>query len=260
VLDLHVHPPMTLARVRERLGWLLPLVIGLFLTLAIGARLNVLEWDAPITNAVVAARTSGGDRVAMAVSRLGSTPVVLAVSVLAALAAWRRCPRLALAIVIVALARPLSEFLLKELISRDRPVGNRLVGGRGPSFPSGHPYAAAASWGMLPFVVALYTRRRVVWWSTVVVVWLAALCVAASRVWLGVHWTSDVVAGLLLAVIGVSFAERFLAPCRPCAQRARDAEHPAHADDADDADHADHADHAEHWEHAEQVGRAERCC
>jgi undecaprenyl-diphosphatase len=241
VLDLHVHPPMTLARVRERLGWLLPLVIGVFLALALGARLNVLEWDAPITDAVISARSSSRDDLALAVSKFGSTQVVLAVSGLAALAAWRRCPRLAIAIVVVALARPFSEFLIKELVSRDRPVGNQLVTGRGPSFPSGHPYAAAASWGMLPFVVALYTRRRAVWWSTVIAVWFAALCVAASRVYLGVHWASDVVAGLLLAVIGVAVAERFLTTCHPCADRADCAER---AREADDAEHAGHAAHS----------------
>jgi hypothetical protein len=37
-----------------------------------------------------------------------------------------------------------------------------------------------------------------------------AVAVAASRVWLGVHWTSDVVAGLLLAVLGVLGAERLI--------------------------------------------------
>ncbi|MET0666201.1 MAG: phosphatase PAP2 family protein, partial [Acidimicrobiales bacterium] len=124
---------------------------------------------------------------------------------------WRRCPRLALAIVIIALARPLPEHVLKELVGRERPQGDQLVPGRGPSFPSGHPLATAASWGLLPLVVGLYTARRAVWWTSAVIVWTLALVVAASRVWLGVHWTSDVVGGLLLASIGVLAAERFIA-------------------------------------------------
>ena len=208
---------MTLARVRARAGWLLPLVVAAFVALAIGARLGLLDWDAPITDAVVGARTARRDDVALAVSRFGSTPVVLSVSAVLALLAWRRCPRLAVAIVVIALARPLSEWLLKELVGRDRPAGDRLVAGRGPSFPSGHPYAAAASWGMVPLVVALYTRRRSIWWASVVAVWTLAVLVAASRVWLGVHWASDAVAGLLLAVIGVAVAERAIGTCRPCA-------------------------------------------
>ena len=65
---------------------------------------------------------------------------------------------------------------------------------------------------MLPLVVALYTRRRVVWWAVAIGVWTLAVLVAVSRVWLGVHWTSDVVAGLALAVLGVALVERFIFP------------------------------------------------
>jgi len=59
-------------------------------------------------------------------------------------------------------------------------------------------------------VAALYTKRRIVWWSIAIAVWMLAVLVAASRVVLGVHWTSDVVGSLLLAVIGVAAAERFV--------------------------------------------------
>jgi membrane-associated phospholipid phosphatase len=211
-----VHPPMTLARVRARAGWLLPIVVGIFVALAVGARFGWLGWDQPITDAVVDARSGDRDDLALAISRFGSTPIVLTVSAVLAAVAWRRCPRLAVAIVVIALARPLTEFVVKELVARDRPAGDRLVRGRGPSFPSGHPYAAAASWGMAPLVVALYTRRRSLWWATAVTVWALAVGVAATRVWLGVHWASDAFAGLLLAVIGVAVVERVIGTCRPC--------------------------------------------
>ena len=144
-------------------------------------------------------------------SSIGSTPVIIATTAIAALAAWRRCPRLAVAIVILAVARPLSEFVLKELIGRERPIGDRMVRGRGPAFPSGHPYAVAMAWGLIPMVVALYSRRP--WLPRIVAVfaWSAAIAVAASRVWLGVHWTSDAAAGLLVGLLAVCLAERAVA-------------------------------------------------
>ncbi|HEX7132248.1 MAG TPA: phosphatase PAP2 family protein [Iamia sp.] len=209
-MELHVHPPMTMARVHAAQRWLLPAAVIVFGALAIGALGGWLFWDAPITNALVDLRTTTLDGFFKRVSTLGSTRVVIVVSIVSAALAWRRCPRLAVAIVVIALARPLAEFALKELVGRDRPVGDRLVHGEGYSFPSGHPLAAAASWGTLPLVAALYVRRRWVWWSIVVGVWALVVGVAASRVWLGVHWTSDVVAGLVLAVIGVAGAERFI--------------------------------------------------
>ena len=202
---------MTMARVGARWRWILPTAAVVFGVLAFGAMAGWLVWDEPITRWVIDARTSGFDALFRRVSFLGSTRVVLTVSAVAAILTWRRCPRLAIAIVVIALARPLAEWTLKELVSRDRPIGDRMVRGDGYSFPSGHPLATAASWGVLPLVVALYTKRRLVWWAVTVGVWTMAVLVAFSRVWLGVHWASDVVAGLVLAVVGVAGAERFIA-------------------------------------------------
>jgi undecaprenyl-diphosphatase len=209
-MDLHLHPPMTLARVTSRHRWLLPAAAGAFLLLAVGALLGALPWDRPITDLAVDARRPWLDDIVRRISFLGSTKVVLTVAAVLALVSWRRCPRLAVAIVVIALARPLAEFALKELIARDRPAGDRMVDGTGYSFPSGHPLATAASWGLLPPVLALYTKRRALWWATALGVWTLAVLVAVSRVWLGVHWTSDVVAALVLTIIGVAGAERLI--------------------------------------------------
>ena len=199
---------MSMRRVHHRHGWVLPLASMVFSILAVLVKLDLTAWDEPITDWVVDHRTESLDRFFRSISFLGSTKVVLVVAALAALYACNRCPRLAVAIIVIALARPLIEHGLKELVDRERPLGDQLVRGRGPSFPSGHPLATAASWGLLPLVVALYTRRRIIWWSIAIGAWLLAVIVAASRVYLGVHWATDVVASLVLAVLGVAGAER----------------------------------------------------
>ena len=48
----------------------------------------------------------------------------------------------------------------KIVVGRDRPDLERMVNGHGPSFPSGHVMASVALWGLLPLVVALFTRSR----------------------------------------------------------------------------------------------------
>ena len=208
--DLHLNPPMTVKRVHAAHTWILPTAAVLFAVLAIGAMAGWLFWDKPITNSLVDARTGALNTFFLRVSFAGSTPVVFAVSLAAAALSWRRCRPLAIAILVIAFARPLAEFGMKELVNRDRPVGDRLVTGRGYSFPSGHPLATAASWGMLPLVAALYITRRVLWWSVAVAVWTLVVMVGVSRVWLGVHWTSDVVAAVALAILGVALVERVL--------------------------------------------------
>jgi undecaprenyl-diphosphatase len=169
-----------------------------------------LVWDGPITRAAVAHRTPALDHLALGVSRLGSWTVVFPVAALLALvAAWRSAP-LARLIVVVVAARPLVEWAYKEVVARPRPSGARLVAGTGFSFPSGHVLAAAATWAFLPAVVALFTPRRAVWRGTVALAVTIVVAVAWSRVWLGVHWTSDVVASLAIAVLVLGGATAWL--------------------------------------------------
>ena len=67
------------------------------------------------------------------------------------------------------------------------------------------------AWGLIPMVVALYSRRPALPRIVAASPGRAAIAVAASRVWLGVHWTSDAVAGLLVGLLAVCLAERFVA-------------------------------------------------
>jgi membrane-associated phospholipid phosphatase len=86
---------------------------------------------------------------------------------------------------------------LKWMIMRDRPDVEHLVGAGGSSFPSGHSAASAACWAALALVLA----RRLPLWARRLAAALAAgiaVLVAASRVLLGVHWLTDVIAGVIV--------------------------------------------------------------
>jgi undecaprenyl-diphosphatase len=184
---------------------MLVMVFGVFLAFAVAAAMAgsqvLLTWDEPIARWVEAHRTALLDDVFHTFSRLGSTIPVLVVATAVGIAAWRRCRAVGVALIVATFSKPLVETVLKAVVDRDRPNFQRLVEGNGPSFPSGHVMAAMALWGMLPLVVSLYTRRRDVWWASVAVAATIIGGIAASRVYLGVHWYSDVVGGLLAGAI-----------------------------------------------------------
>ncbi|WP_018546174.1 phosphatase PAP2 family protein [Streptomyces sp. LaPpAH-108] len=106
-------------------------------------------------------------------------------------------------------------FALMTAIARPRPPAEDwLTHASRWSFPSGHTTTSAMTAGLL--VLALLVRRPPAYrlWTALTVVW--AVAVGVGRVWLGVHWASDVVAGWLLAtawtLMAVVVAARVTAP------------------------------------------------
>lgn len=155
-------------------------------------------------------------RVLEVITLLGSTPVIVAVAVAGAvygIARWRS-PSIPLFFLVVVLGQFLTSNAIKFAVDRARPDLHPLVGFSGPSFPSGHSTAAAATYAALALVMARGRSPRVRAALAGIAVGIA-VAVACSRVFLGVHWASDVVAGLLLGwawfgLCSVAFGGRFL--------------------------------------------------
>lgn len=128
----------------------------------------------------------------------------------------------------------------KVLVAAPRPpAALHLVSASGFGFPSGHATSAIACWGMLAVVLSSGRSRRaalaVTTCSTLVV-----LLVGTSRIYLGVHWWTDVAAGLALGgswlciLSAAFFASRSDAAARVGVNLPRDPGRAARARRADD--------------------------
>lgn len=118
--------------------------------------------------------------------------------------------REALAVVLSLGGAMLLSYSIKALIARPRPPVEHLQAVSGWSFPSNHATQASAFW--LSLVLALKATnvsRRPVGVAAAAAL-LLVVVVAASRVWLGVHYPSDVVAGALLGACWAVFVARCL--------------------------------------------------
>lgn len=92
-------------------------------------------------------------------------------------------------------------WLLKDLVDRARPpAAGRLVAVDSASFPSGHATQVAAFFGSLALLLLLSQTSRRTKLTAIGAAAATSVLVGASRVYLGVHWASDVAAGYLLAV------------------------------------------------------------
>ncbi len=140
-----------------------------------------------------------------------ATPVTLLVMLLliVAFAPGRRpgaCCALNLALVVVL------NQVLKFLVQRPRPEGFRLAAETGFSFPSGHSMAAMAFFGLLIWMVWHYERDRAVRIGCSVALAALIVAVGVSRIYLGVHYASDVVAGFCVSLAWLAFYTRAVAP------------------------------------------------
>jgi undecaprenyl-diphosphatase len=135
------------------------------------------------------------DAVMLGFTFLGSFPAVAAVVVAAAI--WRVRSgdrRSAVALVLVALVTELLNLGLKELFQRPRPsLFQEIATLHSYSFPSGHAMTSAAVYGSVATVLARAypARRRAIALGACALV----LLIGVSRVYLGVHWITDVLAG-----------------------------------------------------------------
>ncbi len=103
---------------------------------------------------------------------------------------------------------------IKHVADRVRPALNPVAEALGPSFPSGHSSWSAAFFAAAALVLASGHGRSTRIWLAAAAAGLA-VCIAATRVLLAVHWVSDVVAGLALgwawfAACAIAFGGRLL--------------------------------------------------
>ena len=210
-LDIPRHEARTIALFGLFLIGAAWLFIGIFEDVVSGDPLVLV--DSAIFRALQDLRTAPADAVMIAITELGDTTVVIAVTAavllwLLARRAWRTA---AYWLVAIAGASALNT-VIKVALHRPRPNDTLYSGWSAFSFPSGHSTVNLVLYGFLAFLVAYYSRPR---WRLPVVFASASMIslIAFSRLYLGAHWFSDVAGGLAfgtawLALLGFTYTRR----------------------------------------------------
>lgn len=90
--------------------------------------------------------------------------------------------------------------LLKNLIQRPRPEGYRLIQENGYSFPSGHSMVSMAFYGLMVYLIWKKVKNPKERYILCTICAILPILIGFSRIYLGVHYASDVLAGLLLSL------------------------------------------------------------
>lgn len=200
--------------VRSLAGWPLPLkrfnnwaaagiILGLsfflgFIAIAEELMENELSlFDKTIINAVSIINSPLATQVMKGITMLGSAAVMITITVIM----WLLCLRYkkslgdAFAVTIVLTGAWLMNSVLKSLFQRTRPPGLHMVPAAGYSFPSGHAMISLAFYGILGYLLWHNLISRKAKYISTILLALMVLAIGISRVYLGVHYPSDVLAG-----------------------------------------------------------------
>ena len=158
-------------------------------------------------------------------SFFGSTPFILAAALAVAVYLWRiGAPRRLRAFAASIAGAVVWVQLFKQLFHRDRPgLFEPLAHAIGYSFPSGHSALSAALFGSVAGLAAASAPRKRIAFRYLTAGLATVLVVGFSRVALGVHWPTDVLAGW---AVGFGWLSLVFALAERASRRARDASAP----------------------------------
>lgn len=147
------------------------------------------------------------DHVMLEITGLANAGTVIVVVLLSAVFLWETRHRLSVYLLGTAVAGgQIVNFLLKDAFSRPRPsVVAAATDVMTASFPSGHAMAATVAYGTVAYLVGRLERTRALRLTTWVVALVLIVLIGFSRMYLGVHYPTDIIAGFVAGLGWTAF-------------------------------------------------------
>ena len=164
---------------------------------AVVEREAITQFDIALDNNLHEHATRLGIQIARLLSDVGSPIAMTALMIIVAVALWLRHERLLFITWLAAfVGGSVLDQTLKFLFHRPRPTFQTpIIVAHGFSFPSGHSMGSLIGFGMLAYLALRVTRRESLRTAIVIVAVALIVAIGLSRLYLGVHFFSDVVAG-----------------------------------------------------------------
>lgn len=171
--------------------------------------------DAPVYNAVAKLICPALTAVVKVITHMGGTVALVAVSVITGIVFWKKWgwQTALISPVNLLVASNFSNKIVKNIVQRPRPALEHLVEQSGYSFPSGHSLSAMVFYGLIAIILFNRLGGKKRYWAAALLA-LLILLVGFSRIYVGVHYTSDVIAGLCEGFVWLGLLTRIPAVTR----------------------------------------------
>ena len=132
------------------------------------------------------------------ITNLGGAYCLIIIAILCAI--FIKNKKIAFAIPINLILSTILNLGLKNIVERPRPIGYRLIDETGYSFPSGHSMISAAFYGLIIYFIWKNVKNTKLKYISCILLSLLILFIGISRIYLGVHYASDVIGGFTISI------------------------------------------------------------
>ena len=136
--------------------------------------------------------------IAKVITQMGGAIALISITI--ALLLFLKNKKIGIAIAINLIVSTVLNLLLKNIVQRPRPTEYRMISETGYSFPSGHSMVSMAFYGFLIYLIYKKVESKKVKWGLIIALSILIATIGISRIYLGVHYTSDVLAGFTISV------------------------------------------------------------
>lgn len=172
------------------------LLIAFLLVMFLVVTDNISTFDSAIYNFLIGLRCKGLDIYFKWITKLGNTMTILCIVVLLLIYLEKKY---AVMLGISTISSVVINTIIKYIIRRPRPAHLRLITQGGYSFPSGHSMISICVYGFLIYLIYKEVRDKKLKIALITFFSFLIISIGLSRIYVGVHYPSDVLAGYLLA-------------------------------------------------------------
>lgn len=160
---------------------------------------EILKFDNYIYNKITLIKSENITNLFIIITNIASAGVLITINLITLIFSKNKKIGIAMAINLLIVA--VLNIILKNIIQRPRPTGYRLIEENGYSFPSGHSMASMAFYGLIIYFIYSNIKNKKLKIIISSLLSIIILLIGISRIYLGVHYTSDVLAGFLISII-----------------------------------------------------------